>query len=197
MRKTYILILIILIISVAVIAGRVDPSLFYSKQSNIKISTWKIYRNDELGFEMKIPSNWKIFKEEYGQPLPSPYGEVMLGTASNLNWQMKEGILVEIAITNYEDYFARGSPPLVQEDTVLIDGMSAKRRIFYMKGGGEERGFIQAHGFIPQPVREYIVDAYNSHTKEFYHFSLESVGKSASGSGNIFDALLTNFKFSQ
>lgn len=65
MRKIYILILIILIISVVIITGWISyPGLYVRKQSdtqnNIDISRWKTYRNEEFGFEMKYPTNWFV-----------------------------------------------------------------------------------------------------------------------------------------
>lgn len=171
-------------------------------QDYIDISSWKIYRNDELGFEMKMPSIWEIFQEETNQRPPSPHGEVVLGTTSNINYEMKEGIRVRIAVTDYEDYWDGEQPPLVLKDTVLIDGMNAKRRVFFIRkddkqGSMDPYQAEESLAITPQSVREYIVDAYNSRIKRFYHFYLQSVGKSAESSEYIFDTLLINVNFLQ
>ena len=209
-KKNLIITIIILAISVivvALLAWRTWPQqkLLKSAQDRIDVSEWKTYRNEELGFEVKIPKDWNIFREESDERPASPYGGVnyglvVLGTTSNINYEMKEGIRVRIAITDYEDYWDGEPPPLALKDTVLIDGINAKRRVFFIKKG-EKQGSMNPYQaerslvITPQSVREYVVDAYNSRTKRFYHFYLQSVGKSADSSGNIFDTLLINVNF--
>lgn len=154
---------------------------------------------------MKMPKGWNIFREESDEKPASPYGgvnygRIVLGTTSTYNWGMNEGVRVKIAISDYEDYWDGEQPPLVLKDTVLIDGIDAKRSVFFIKKG-EKQGSMNPYqaeeGFLvitPQSVREYIVDVYNSRTKRFYHFYLQSVGKSVSTSEELFNAVLANFK---
>jgi len=79
------------------------------KETTINISNWQTYRNEEFGFEMKLPSDWKAYSEYDGSIIASSAKEfpdnplILTGTPPDLNFQIE--IIQNMNLKDYQNNF--------------------------------------------------------------------------------------------
>ena len=75
----------------------------------VDTSDWQTYRNEEFGYELKLPSNWKAYSEYDGSIIASSVKEfpnnplILTGTPPDLNFQIE--IIQNMNLRDYQNNF--------------------------------------------------------------------------------------------
>jgi len=142
----------------------------------IDTSDWKTYRNEQYGFEVRYPAEWKFQANENG----FKFGTVL--DAYNYS-QENEAYGYFDARSNPADY-GHGAPgPLVREENFILGGVLSIKRIF------EGNGFDTATYPLTREVNYQFQRDGN-----YYYIQFTSASRN-SAIWNDFDKMITSIKF--
>lgn len=204
MQKQKIIVGIIVIIVVAVVAaaGLFAYQYFTKPQTpNTETADWKTYKNDECGIEFKYPQNYEITIE------------TKKGAAGDFTGDACFIGLKPIGYAKADDYFLNiGVRPVGFDEMAGILAFEKKNNVWMSVGGqaipseAENINMNNMNGLkvdrlcgagVGKGLVECMVAFLTSDNANSVHFEISPLGETPSISENIFNQVISTFKFTK